>query len=62
MVAASLMKKEGFHHVVNIYGGFGALQSAGAEVVVGVEIRRIGKRAPLPNNNFALNSIDIGEK
>lgn len=33
MMAVSLMKREGFKHVTNIYGGFGAMVNAGLEVV-----------------------------
>lgn len=33
MIAISLMKREGFTHLFNIYGGFGAMQQAGFELV-----------------------------
>src|SRR5437879_10873418 len=35
MTAISLMKREGFNDLKNIYGGFGAIQNAGVDVVVG---------------------------
>jgi hypothetical protein len=38
MTAISLMKREGFTNLKNIYGGFGAIQNAGVEVVVGESI------------------------
>jgi len=38
MTAISLMKREGFTDLKNIYGGFGAIQSAGVEVVVGESV------------------------
>jgi glyoxylase-like metal-dependent hydrolase (beta-lactamase superfamily II)/rhodanese-related sulfurtransferase len=34
MIACSLMKREGFKHPVNVYGGFAAMQKAGVPVVV----------------------------
>ena len=33
MMAISLMKKQGFKNLLNIYGGFGAMQQAGMEIV-----------------------------
>jgi hydroxyacylglutathione hydrolase len=33
MIAISLMKREGFTNLINIHGGFGALQAAGLETV-----------------------------
>lgn len=33
MMAISLMKKHGFKNLMNIYGGFGAMQEAGLEIV-----------------------------
>ncbi len=33
MTAISMMKNEGFQNLINIYGGFGAMQEAGLEVV-----------------------------
>lgn len=33
MIAISLMKLKGFNHLINIYGGFGAMQHAGLEIV-----------------------------
>ena len=33
MVAISLMRKQGFKHLSNILGGFGAMQKAGMEIV-----------------------------
>ncbi len=33
MIAISLMKREGFTRLINIYGGFGAMQHAGFELV-----------------------------
>ena len=33
MMAISLMKKQGFKNLLNIYGGFGAMQQAGLEIV-----------------------------
>jgi rhodanese-related sulfurtransferase len=33
MMAISLMKKQGFKDLLNIYGGFGAMQQAGLEIV-----------------------------
>ncbi len=33
MIAVSLMKREGFKHVTNIYGGFGAMVNEGLQVV-----------------------------
>jgi hypothetical protein len=33
MTAISIMKNEGFNNLINIYGGFGAMQEAGLEVV-----------------------------
>lgn len=33
MMAISLMRKQGFKHLYNIYGGFGAMQTAGMEIV-----------------------------
>jgi len=33
MMAISLMRKQGFTHLYNIYGGFGAMQKAGMEIV-----------------------------
>ncbi len=33
MTAISIMKNEGFSNLINIYGGFGAMQEAGLEVV-----------------------------
>jgi glyoxylase-like metal-dependent hydrolase (beta-lactamase superfamily II)/rhodanese-related sulfurtransferase len=33
MTAISLMRKNGFHNLTNIYGGFGAISQAGIEVV-----------------------------
>ncbi len=38
MTAISLMKREGFTELKNIYGGFGAIQNAGVEVVVGESV------------------------
>jgi glyoxylase-like metal-dependent hydrolase (beta-lactamase superfamily II)/rhodanese-related sulfurtransferase len=38
MTAISLMKREGFTDLKNIYGGFGAIQNAGVEVVVGESV------------------------
>ena len=35
MTAISIMKNHGFHNLVNVYGGFGTLQSAGLEIVNG---------------------------
>lgn len=35
MTAISLMKRNGFTNLTNIYGGFGAIQNAGVNVVVG---------------------------
>ncbi|HOX81410.1 MAG TPA: MBL fold metallo-hydrolase [Chryseolinea sp.] len=35
MTAISIMKNEGFQNLINIYGGFGAMQQAGLEVVIG---------------------------
>ena len=34
MMAISLMKKQGFTNLFNIYGGFGAMQQAGLEIVI----------------------------
>ena len=33
MTAISIMKNHGFQKLINIYGGFGAMQQAGLEVV-----------------------------
>ena len=33
MMAISIMKKQGFKNLLNIYGGFGAMQQAGLEIV-----------------------------
>jgi glyoxylase-like metal-dependent hydrolase (beta-lactamase superfamily II)/rhodanese-related sulfurtransferase len=33
MTAISIMKKEGFTNLINVYGGFGAMQKAGLEIV-----------------------------
>jgi len=33
MTAISIMKREGFTNLINVYGGFGAIQNAGIEVV-----------------------------
>jgi rhodanese-related sulfurtransferase len=33
MIAISLMKRQGFNHLINIYGGFGAMQHAGLELI-----------------------------
>ena len=33
MIAISLMKREGFTHLYNIYGGIGAMQEAGLEII-----------------------------
>jgi hydroxyacylglutathione hydrolase len=33
MMAISLMKRHGFKNLMNIYGGFGAMQQAGLEIV-----------------------------
>jgi hydroxyacylglutathione hydrolase len=33
MIACSLMKQHGFKHVINVYGGFGALQQCGVKTV-----------------------------
>ena len=33
MTAISLMKKEGFKNLINVYGGFGAMVNAGLEIV-----------------------------
>lgn len=33
MTAISLMKREGFKNLINVYGGFGAMASAGLEIV-----------------------------
>ena len=33
MMAISLMRKQGFKHLSNIYGGFGAMQKAGMDIV-----------------------------
>ncbi|HKZ39258.1 MAG TPA: MBL fold metallo-hydrolase [Chryseolinea sp.] len=33
MTAISIMKKEGFHNLMNVYGGFNAIQNQGLEVV-----------------------------
>jgi glyoxylase-like metal-dependent hydrolase (beta-lactamase superfamily II)/rhodanese-related sulfurtransferase len=33
MTAISIMKKEGFHNLMNVHGGFGAIQNEGLEVV-----------------------------
>ncbi len=38
MTAISLMKREGFNNLKNIYGGFGAIQNAGVDVVVGESV------------------------
>jgi glyoxylase-like metal-dependent hydrolase (beta-lactamase superfamily II)/rhodanese-related sulfurtransferase len=38
MTAISIMKREGFNDLKNIYGGFGAIQNAGVEVVVGESV------------------------
>lgn len=38
MVAISLMKKNGFTHLTNIYGGFGAMQNAGLEITTDNEV------------------------
>lgn len=35
MTAISIMKNHGFNNLVNVYGGFGTLQSAGLEIVNG---------------------------
>jgi hydroxyacylglutathione hydrolase len=38
MTAISIMKNHGFKNLINVYGGFGAMQQAGLEIVVpGVE-------------------------
>jgi glyoxylase-like metal-dependent hydrolase (beta-lactamase superfamily II)/rhodanese-related sulfurtransferase len=34
MTAISVMKREGFEKLMNVYGGFGAMQQAGMEIVV----------------------------
>jgi hydroxyacylglutathione hydrolase len=33
MTAISIMKKLGFNNLINIHGGFGALQDAGLEIL-----------------------------
>jgi hydroxyacylglutathione hydrolase len=33
MIAISLMKRHGFHNLINVSGGFGAMQNAGLEIV-----------------------------
>jgi hydroxyacylglutathione hydrolase len=33
MTAISLMKNHGFKNLINVYGGFGAMQNAGLEIV-----------------------------
>jgi rhodanese-related sulfurtransferase len=33
MTAISLMKNDGFTNLTNVYGGFGAMQKAGLEIV-----------------------------
>jgi glyoxylase-like metal-dependent hydrolase (beta-lactamase superfamily II)/rhodanese-related sulfurtransferase len=33
MTAISLMKRDGFNNLINVYGGFGSIQNAGVEVV-----------------------------
>jgi rhodanese-related sulfurtransferase len=33
MTAISIMKRNGFAHLINVYGGFGSIQNAGVEVV-----------------------------
>jgi rhodanese-related sulfurtransferase len=38
MTAISLMKRDGFTDLKNIYGGFGAIQNAGVDVVVGESV------------------------
>ncbi|MBS1681456.1 MAG: MBL fold metallo-hydrolase [Bacteroidetes bacterium] len=38
MTAISLMKREGFTNLTNIYGGFGAMQNAGLEIVAEEEV------------------------
>jgi hydroxyacylglutathione hydrolase len=38
MMAISLMKKQGFKNLLNIYGGFGAMQQAGLEIVTEEEV------------------------
>jgi len=33
MTAISIMKREGFRHLTNVYGGFGAMINAGLDIV-----------------------------
>jgi hydroxyacylglutathione hydrolase len=33
MTAISIMKKRGFNNLINVYGGFAAMQKAGHEIV-----------------------------
>ena len=34
MTAISIMKNHGFKNLINVYGGFGAMQKAGLDIVV----------------------------
>ena len=34
MTAISIMKNHGFKNLINVYGGFGAMQNAGLEIVI----------------------------